>query len=70
MSELTRTFGDKLEAASHIPVILWDERLTSAQAEKTMQAHGVSRKKRAALVDSVAAREILQSYLDSYSELA
>ncbi|MCB1116983.1 MAG: Holliday junction resolvase RuvX [Chlamydiia bacterium] len=65
MSQLTRTFAEKLELAAHIPVILWDERLTSAQVERSMQSHGLNRKKRAELVDSLAAREILQSYLDS-----
>ena len=65
MSTLTRTFAEKLETAAQVPVILWDERLTTAQAEKHLKAQGKNRKKRAALKDSESAAILLQSYLDS-----
>ena len=65
MSTLTRTFAEKLEAAAQIPVILWDERLTTSQAEKSLKSMGKNRKKRAQIKDSESAAIILQSYLDS-----
>ncbi len=48
-----------------VNVILIDERLTSLQSEKMMINLGMKRKDRKEKVDSMAAREILQSYLDS-----
>lgn len=65
MSKLATDFAEKLEETSQIPVMLWDERLTSAQAERSMQDKGFSRKKRAKHSDSLAACIILQSYLDT-----
>ncbi len=65
MSKLVRTFAEKLETAAEMPVILWDERLTTAQAEKSLKSQGKNRKKRAALKDSESAAILLQSYLDS-----
>ncbi|MCB1112093.1 MAG: Holliday junction resolvase RuvX [Chlamydiales bacterium] len=58
-------FIQKLSAMTPIPVVSWDERLTSVQAERTMRESNMSRKKRAQHVDKVAAAIILQSYLDS-----
>ncbi len=46
------------------PVILWDERLSTAQVEKTLKEMDFSRKKRTERIDSVAAAAILQNYLD------
>ncbi len=45
--------------------VLWDERLTSAEAEELLQEQGVRRDKRKGLRDQLAAQRILQSYLDS-----
>lgn len=47
------------------PVTLWDERLTTVQAERSLRETNFSRKKRSKLVDNVAATIILQNYLDS-----
>ena len=47
-----------------IPIITWDERLTSVQAERSLRESNMTRKKRTAYVDTVAATIILQSYLD------
>lgn len=47
------------------PVISWDERLSSVQADRTLRESSMSRKKRSQNVDSVAALIILQNYLDS-----
>lgn len=46
------------------PVIPWDERLSSVQAERSMREANMSRKKRTKSIDSVSAVIILQSYLD------
>lgn len=57
----------KLEALLKIShsVILWDERLTSLQAEKLLKDAEFNRKKRSQMVDATAATLILQSYLDA-----
>lgn len=60
-------FVEQLKLLTQIPIILWDERLTTVQAEKTLRESSLSRKKRAKAVDSVAAIIILQSYLESIS---
>jgi putative Holliday junction resolvase len=59
--KIAKILGEKLG----LPVILWDERLTTVQAERAMKSAGLSRKKRAKRVDSIAAQLILQAYLDS-----
>lgn len=48
-----------------IPIISWDERLTTVQAERSMREANMSRKKRAKVIDSISAVIILQNYLDS-----
>ncbi len=58
-------FLERLSAAVKIPVKTQDERLTSVQADRAMLEADLSRKKRRALSDMVAAQLILQSYLDS-----
>ena len=52
------------EKLPNIPVILQDERLTTAAAERILISADVSRKKRKAVIDQMAAVQILQSYLD------
>lgn len=58
-------FIEVLKTLTQIPIITWDERLTTVQAERALRESSLSRKKRAKCVDSVAAIIILQSYLDS-----
>ncbi len=65
MTEEVRKFADYLHQALQIPVVLWDERLTSAQAERQLRDAGMKRKQRAEFNDTLAAALILQSYLDS-----
>ncbi|EHL2582542.1 Holliday junction resolvase RuvX, partial [Listeria monocytogenes] len=48
-----------------LPVVLWDERLTTSAAERTLIEADVSRKKRKEVIDKLAAVMILQSYLDT-----
>lgn len=57
--------AERLKEAVGLPVVLWDERLSTAQAEKILLASDLSRRKRRAVVDGVAAALILQSYLDA-----
>ena len=61
----TRDFARRLEAATGLPTKLWDERLTSVQAERVLQESGISIEKRARAVDRLAAVILLGSYLDS-----
>jgi putative Holliday junction resolvase len=58
-----QSFADRLRRATGLPVDLVDERLTSAQARRSV-ARGAPRRKRAGPSDDVAAAIILQSYLD------
>lgn len=67
-SEMTvevRKFAEYLGKALQLPIVLWDERLTSAQAERQLRDAGLKRKQRAEFNDTLAAALILQSYLDS-----
>lgn len=64
MADGAKAFAEALEKLSHLPVEMWDERLTSAQAEKELKSAGFNRKKRAEKSDAAAAVLILQSYLD------
>jgi putative Holliday junction resolvase len=57
-------FVDLLAAASPIPIRLWDERLSTVQAERALRESEMTRKKRSKVVDRVSAAIILQSYLD------
>lgn len=60
-----REFQYRLEEGVPVPVILWDERLTTKSAEDLLIAADVSRKKRKGVVDRIAASILLQSYLES-----
>lgn len=56
-----------LEAATGLPVVLWDERCTTVLAHRALNATDTRGKKRKAVVDAVAAVLILESYLRSLS---
>ena len=58
-------FGHKLEEELQVPVVYWDERLTSVAAEEHLQEMGLNWRERRKQVDKVAAMFILQGYLDS-----
>lgn len=62
-----REFAGDAEEIFQIPVVLWDERLTTVAAEKVLISADVSRKKRKKVVDKLAAAIILQGYLDGQS---
>ena len=65
--ELTMEFREKLERRTGLPVIMWDERLTTVVAEKARIEAGIRRENRKEYVDKIAAALILQGYLDSRS---
>ncbi len=69
-AKLTRTFARRLAGATGAPVHLWDERLTSSQADRHLAAAGLTRKKKKARRDAVAAQIILQSFLDAHANSA
>ena len=60
-----REFAGALAERTHLPVKLWDERLTSVEAGRVLRSSGISIEKRAAAVDRLSAVILLQSYLDS-----
>lgn len=63
--ELSMEFAEVLQKKFKLPVHLWDERLTTAAAERTLLEADVSRKKRKQVIDKMAAVFILQGFLDS-----
>ncbi len=63
--EKTKEFKGMLERRTGLPVILWDERLTTVAADRLMMETGVRRENRKQYVDEIAAVFILQGYLDS-----
>lgn len=62
--EKTREFEELLKRRTGIPVILWDERLTTVAADRVMIEGGIRREDRKQYVDKLAAVFILQGYLD------
>jgi putative Holliday junction resolvase len=64
-AQRVQEFIDSLEPVLNVPIIAWDERLTTKSAEDVLIAANVSRKKRKGVVDRVAAAILLQSYLES-----
>ena len=60
-----RTYTDALARQLGIELVYWDERLTSAIAERQLIASGTRREKRKEQIDALAAAVMLQSYLDS-----
>ena len=63
-TEVTRDFAKKLDAKVSIPLKFIDERFTSRIAEANLQTAEINSRKQKSLVDSEAARIILQEYLD------
>ncbi len=64
-AEKTQSLKQMLEDRADIPVVLWDERLTTVSAHNLMNETNVRGAKRKAGVDSISAAYILQGYLDS-----
>lgn len=58
-------FADALEKALPCAIVLWDERFTTVEAERLLLEADMSRRRRKAVRDQLAAQLILQSYLDA-----
>jgi len=67
-AEGVSTFAKELEERIEKPVKLWDERLTTMEAERVLLSSDISRKKRKGARDKLAAQLILQSYLSAQGE--
>lgn len=62
-AQKTQGFAKALANVLPVPVVLWDESLSSVEAEEILIAQGVSRAKRQQRIDQTAAALILESYL-------
>ena len=67
--QATRAFVRNLAAHTDLPVLLWDERLSTVAAERAMLEADLSRKKRAERIDAAAASIILQGALERLRQL-
>ncbi|MCI3923684.1 Holliday junction resolvase RuvX [Paenibacillus sp. TRM 82003] len=65
--QIAEAFAEALRTKLGLPVTLWDERLTTMSAQRTLIEADVSRKKRKEVIDKMAAALILQNYMDSKS---
>lgn len=63
-SQSTRAFARNLAKLTPLPMLLWDERLSTAEAERMLIASDASRRRRAEVIDKMAATIILQTALD------
>jgi putative Holliday junction resolvase len=64
-SQKVARFAEELKKALDLPVALWDERLTSFEAEQHLEEMGLNWRQRRGQVDKIAAMIILQNYLDN-----
>ncbi len=67
-AEKSLEFQEILKKRTGLPVVMWDERLTTVEADRTMAQTGVRREDRKKYVDELAAMFILQGYLDHNRE--
>lgn len=66
-AQVSEEFREMLERRTALPVVMWDERLTTVMAENVLKENGVRREERKKYIDKIAAVFILQSYLDMMS---
>lgn len=66
-AEKAMEFGEMLKRRTGLEVVMWDERLTTVEAERTLIENKVRREDRKKCIDKIAAVFILQGYLDSIS---
>lgn len=66
-AQKVREFADRVRNAVTVPLVLWDERLSSVQAQRMLREAGHKAKQQRGKVDASAAAILLQSYLDSIS---
>ena len=65
-SGVNRAFADELRRRASLPVVLWDERLSSFQADQHLNELGCTRSRRRRRRDALAAQVILQSFLNHH----
>lgn len=61
--EYTKEFAERLATNLGLPVVYWDERLTSAEAERLLRQGGANLEQRKRAVDQMAAMLLLESYM-------
>ena len=64
-AQKTRRFAERLRERFPLPVVLWDERLTTWEAGRLLREAGARRQKKKERIDAIAAQLLLQSYLDA-----
>lgn len=64
-AEKALAFGEMVKRRTGLEVVMWDERLTTVEAERTLIENNVRRENRKQYIDKIAAVFILQGYLDS-----
>jgi putative Holliday junction resolvase len=68
-AQSARAFARNLERLTALPITFWDERLSTVAAERALIAADTSRKRRAEVIDAVAAGYILQGLLDRLAHM-
>jgi putative holliday junction resolvase len=66
MTQLAKKFAQRLEGRFNLPLMMVDERLSSAEAAQNLREAGITGSRQKAMIDAVAAQSILQSYFDSH----
>lgn len=69
-AQSTRAFARNLQRLTPIPIVYWDERLSSAAVERMLIGADATRARRAQVIDKLAAAYILQGALDSLRRIA
>ena len=69
-AEKVEVFVEALRRRTKLPIIMWDERLSTSEVERMLIASDQSRAKRKQVIDKLAAAVILQSYMDRQSSMA
>lgn len=67
LTHLAKKFAQRLEGRFNLPVVMVDERLSSAEAAQSLKESGIHGIQQKAMIDQVAAQTILQSYFDHLS---
>jgi putative pre-16S rRNA nuclease len=68
-AQATRAFARNLGALINLPIVFWDERLSTAAVTRTLLEADASRKRRAEVVDKMAAAYVLQGALDRLAQI-
>jgi putative Holliday junction resolvase len=64
-ADKARAFIEELRRETTLPIVAWDERLSTVSAQRALQEAGRNTRKQKSVIDQVAAQIILQSWLDS-----